>query len=206
MSGSWRVLASKGNGSAIVEAALAIAGLAYDREEIDVDSTVQLAALRARNPLAQIPTVILPDGRTLTETAAIVLYISELVPTAELAPPVGDVLRPEFLRWLAFFVAALYPTFTYGDVPEKWTATSADELRASTDAHRVRLWRYLEANVVRGPWFLGDRRSALDLYVAVMSWWRPRRAWFATECPKLAAIARGVDGDDRLAAVWAANA
>ena len=87
-------------------------------------------------------------------------------------PDVRDPLRREFLRWLMFLVAAVYPTFTYGDEPAKWTREGEDELRKSTDEHRKSLWRLVEG-AVRGPWFLGETPSALDLYVAVMTRWRP---------------------------------
>lgn len=198
----WRVLACKGCGSAIVEAALALAGLPYEREEIDANDAAQVAALTALNPLVQVPTVVAPDGLVLTESAALIQIVDELVPGAGLLPAVGDPLRREALRWLAFLIAAVYPTFTYGDVPAKWGCGA--ELRASTDAHREALWRYLET-VARGPWFLGAQFSALDLYVAVMAEWRPRHAWFAQHAPKLAAIACAVGRDPRLAGVWQVN-
>ena len=52
---------------------------------------------------------------------------------------------------------------------------------------------------------LGERPSALDLYVSVMTRWRPRRAWFAEKCPRLYKIATAVDQDERLQGVWATN-
>ena len=48
---------------------------------------------------------------------------------------------------------------------------------------------------------LGETPSALDLYVAVMSHWRPRRAWLAERCPKLHAIAIRADALPAIAAV-----
>jgi len=36
---------------------------------------------------------------------------------------------------------------------------------------------------------LGRRFSALDLYVTVMTHWRPGRAWFEAHCPALTAVA-----------------
>ena len=42
----------------------------------------------------------------------------------------------------------------------------------------------------KGPWFLGDRRSAIDLYLAAMTRWRPGVLWFAKNAPKLTAIAK----------------
>ncbi len=205
MTRRWRVLGCKGCGSAIVEAALVLAKIPYDREEANYGTREghdMIAA--AGNPLAQVPTVILPDGTLMTESAALVLYIDGLVPDLGLVPNVKDPLRRDFLRWLMFLVAAVYPTFTYGDDPKKWVGDAADNLRQSTDEHRMSLWRLVEG-AVRGPWFLGERPSALDLYISVMTRWRPRREWFAENCPRLHTIAVEVDRDPRLASVWATN-
>lgn len=200
----WRVLGCRGCGSAIVEAALVLAKIPYEREEADYDTKEGHDRLVQLNPLAQVPTVILPDGTVMTESAALVLYIGGMVPELRLVPDVRDPLRREFLRWLMFLVAAVYPTFTYGDEPAKWTHEGEDELRKSTDEHRMSLWRLVEG-AVRGPWFLGETPSALDLYVAVMTRWRPGRAWFAAHCPRLDTIAVAVDEDARLANVWSDN-
>lgn len=207
MTRNWRVLGCKGCGSAIVEAALVLAKISFDREEVNYDTAEGHDAIAAAgNPLAQVPTVILPDGTLMTESAAIVLYIDGLVPELGLVPAVKDPHRREFLRWLMFLVAAVYPTFTYGDNPKKWVSDAAGntDLRQSTDDHRLSLWRLVEG-AVRGPWFLGERPSALDLYISVMTRWRPRREWFAENCPRLHAIAIEVDRDPRLASVWTTN-
>lgn len=202
---AWRVIGCRGCGSVIVEAALVLTGIAYDREEVDYTQPGPgRDRLLAVNPLGQVPTVILPDGSVMTETAAIVLHLDDLVPAAGLLPASHDPLRREALRWLVFLVGAVYPTFTYGDEPAKWVGDAGPALREATDAHRQRLWQQVEA-AARGPWFLGPRFSMLDVYLAVMTRWRPRRAWFAEHCPKLAAIATALDGDPRLAALWAAS-
>jgi GST-like protein len=200
----WRVLGCRGCGSAIVEAVLVLAKIPYDREEVDYATPEGHDKLVEVNPLAQVPTVILPDGTVMTESAAIVLYIDGLVPELGLVPSVRDPLRRELLRWLMFLVAAVYPTFTYGDEPEKWIGEPGDSLRQSTDEHRNSLWRLVEG-AVRGPWFLGETPSALDIYISVMTRWRPRREWFAEHCPRLHTIATAVDADDRLKQVWATN-
>jgi len=46
--------------------------------------------------------------------------------------------------------------------------------RATVDAYAQPLYAILDATA-RAPWFLGDRFSALDIYVAVMTRWRPGR-------------------------------
>jgi GST-like protein len=205
MSAPWRLLGCKNCGSAIVEAALVLAKLPYDREEANYETPEGHERIVASgNALAQVPTLILPDGTVMTESAAIILFVDGLVPELGLVPSVKDPLRRDFLRWLMFLVAAVYPTFTYGDDPKKWVGDAGDTLRQSTDDHRKSLWRLVEG-AVRGPWFLGERPSALDLYVSVMTRWRPRREWFAENCPRLHTIAIEVDRDDRLANVWKTN-
>lgn len=185
------LLGCKGCGNAIVEAAFALAGLALDTEEVDYsEASATRARLLAVNPLGQVPALVLPTGRVLTESLAIVHYLDDLAPHAALIPARGDAARGAFYRWAVFLVAAVYPTYTYGDEPAKWVRDEAGskQLRESTDEHRKALWRQLE-NEAGAPWFLGERRSALDLYLAVMTRWRPGRAWFAGNTPKVVAIA-----------------
>jgi GST-like protein len=199
----WRLFAYKGWGSAIAEAALAVAGVAYQRELVDMSG--DRAALRAVNPLAQLPTVVLPDGSVMTESGAIVMRLAELAPDCGLAPPPAAPERAAFLRWLSFFVAAIYPTFTYGDEPAKWVGADAkDLLRRATDEHRMAMWRQVEREA-GAPWFLGARFSALDLYIGVMNNWRPNPPWFAEHTPRLHAIATACARRPELAPVWAAN-
>jgi len=201
----YTLLALEGWGSTIVEAALATAGLDYRIETVDPRGEGQDRLLKL-NPLGQLPTLILPDGRVMTESAAIMLYLSELRPEAGLAPPPGDPARPDFLRWLVFLVAAIYPTFAVGDVPHKWIAGEASQKALTKGAieQRCRNWLMVE-DAVKEPWFLGDRFSALDIYLGAMTRWRPDRAWFKANCPKIHAIALKADARPGPAKVFQRN-
>jgi GST-like protein len=102
-------------------------------------------------------------------------------------------------------VAAVYPTFTFGDVPTRWVPESAgDALRHSTDERRKSIFRMFEQEAA-APFFLGAQACAIDLYLCVMTHWRPNRPWFEAECPKLFAIAKRMDADPRFAALWKEN-
>ncbi len=188
MSKAYTLYGAPRGGSMIVEAAFAVADVEVapvdlDWSEVGWDS----APLKALNPLGQVPTLVTPDGAVMTESAAMILHLNDLKPQAGLAPPADHPRRPAFLRWLIFLVSAIYPTFTYGDEPARWLAgdeAAGAKLRSGTDEHRQMLWRYLEGQV-DGPWLLGDTWSALDLYLPAMMYWRPGRAWFQAECPKL---------------------
>ncbi len=197
-----------GWGSAIVEAQLAWFGLELASVEVDnlFTSAAARAALARVNPIAQVPTLVLADGRVLTESAAITLYLADLTGRDDLVPPPDSPERPMFLRWLVFIVTNVYPTFTDADEPARFVATpeARDGFRAEVDAYAQRLYGIVET-AAQAPNFLGARFSALDIYVGVMTRWRPRRAWFAANTPRLHAIATRVDDLPVLKPVWARN-
>jgi len=182
-----------GWGSAIVEAQLAWYGLPFRL----VDSGDLLASDEARtrlqplNPLGQVPVLVLPGGEVMTESAAITLHLADLAGRDDLVPGPQAKERPAFLRWLVFIVANIYPTFTYGDIPTRFVKAegAAEGFRAELDAYARRLWGVVEG-AAAAPHFLGARFSALDLYLAVMTRWRPGAKWFAENAPRLSAAAR----------------
>jgi GST-like protein len=206
--GTMTLYGHPGWGSVLVEAQLAWLGIDFAFQDVGnlFESEPARKALSRINPLAQVPTLVLEDGRIMTESAAITLYLAELTGRDDFVPSPGSPDRPEFLRWLVFLVASLYPVFTYADVPARFVPeeTAREGFRAAVDAYAQRLYGVLEAQA-RGPWFLGERFSALDLYLSVMTRWRPRRAWFGENTPKLHAIAQRVDALPELQAVWTRN-
>ena len=201
------LLGDKGCGNAIVEAAFALAGVPLDLERVEYSmGSATRARLLEVNPLGQVPALLLPGGGVMTESLAMVHHLNDIAPKAGLIPKAGTPERARFLRWSTFLVAAIYPTFTYGDEPAKWVEDpkGAKQLRESTDRHREKLWLQVEAEAGE-PWFLGGTRSALDLYIAVMTRWRPGILWFAKKTPKLTAIAQKTTAIPEVAAVMSRN-
>jgi GST-like protein len=175
-------------GSIIAELAMALAGLHCTTTDIpylkDGPGRERLLSL---NPLGQVPTLVLENGTVMTESAAIVLYVNDLVPEAGLLPPVGAPDRAAVLNRFIWLVAAIYPTFTYGDDPGRWTLAgeASHALRHRTDAHREALFRGWERDFGAGPFARGNDIGALDCYLVAMTAWRPRRDWFAAQTPRL---------------------
>jgi len=186
------LLGCKGCGSAIVQFAYALARLPLDYEEVDYSpGSPTRDRLLAVNPLGQVPSLVLPDGRIVTESLAILHLVNDAAPAAGLIPPAGDPARVAFYRWAVFLVASVYPTFPYGDDAKKWVGgdeAAAKALRASTDQQRQASLRQLDG-ACGSPHFLGARFSAIDLYLAAMSYWRPGTKWWMANVPKLFAAA-----------------
>ncbi len=200
------LIGSLGCGSMIVELALALTGLPHRVTDIPyLEEGPERTRLCRLNPLGQVPTLVLDDGTVMTESAAILLYLDGLAPQAGLVPPAGAPGRAAFLNRLILLVAAIYPTFTYGDEPERWTlpGDAAAALRERTDQNRAALLQRWEAAAGRGPYAAGAAISALDLYLIPMTRWRPRLAWFAAHAPTLLGFAQVAERHPALAPVVA---
>jgi GST-like protein len=197
-----------GWGSALVEAQLDGYGLPW-RYQASGDLFASAEArerLRRLNPLSQVPVLELPDGTVMTESAAITLHLADLTGRDDFVPGPQAPERAAFLRWLVFLVANVYPTFTYADEPSRYVKdeAAAKAFRAEVDAYAQRLWLAVEG-AAGAPWFLGERCSAIDIFLAVMTRWRPRRDWFAQHAPRLHAAALRAEGLPALAPMLARN-
>jgi len=77
-------------------------------------------------------------------------------------------------------------------------------IAARTAARIADCWRMMGAQAApAGRFMLGDEIGVLDLYLAVVSRWGPRRKGFYAAAPGLADVVRAVDAEPRLAALWA---
>ena len=86
-----------------VRIALASLGLAYRRVSVDLLSGEQRAPEhRARNPQGLVPALVI-DGHTLTQSLAIIEYLSETRPEARFLP--SDPLGRQRVRTLSYAIA-----------------------------------------------------------------------------------------------------
>ena len=197
-----------GSGAMICEAAFALASVEIEHVDLTWDDVGwESEPLHGLNILGQIPTLVFPSGEVLTETNAILHWIHSRAPDANLMPQSDDPQYVQFLRWLMFLNAAVYPTFTYGDVPTRWVEDNKDAatlLQQGTDNHRKLLHKTLEKEIVC-PYFLGDRFSVIDLYLWLMTYWRPGKDWFKGQCPKMYALAETVENIPEVADVAKRN-
>lgn len=203
----YKVYACAGWGSVFPEALLALAGIGYERIDVDIrNNPADRAKLASVNPLVQLPTIVTPDGDVMTESGAMALYIAERAPSGLLAPPPGDRLRATYLRWQIFLVANVYASYMIDDMPARWADSEAGQasVKARADAFRKELLPIVE-RTAGTPWFLGERFTTLDVFVSVMTRWSPRRDWYRENCPKLYAISLAVDRLPALKEIWRRN-
>jgi len=207
MSDGYVLYGAAGSGSVPVEAALTLIGAPYELIEAvtwDEDHPESGDRVLAANPMRQIPALVLPGGEVMTESAAILIRLAELHPEAGLAPGPADPARSQFLRWMSFVSAAIYSLYWVKDEPSRLAPDPAAQgpLVERVLERIADCWGKMEAQVTPGRYLLGEALSVLDLYVAAVSRFRPRRAKFYEVAPRMGEVVRRVDGDPRLVELW----
>jgi len=165
-------------------------GRPYRTEVLDYGTTMKAPAYLALNPMGKVPAIVC-DGEVVTECAAICTFLADRFPEAELAPGASEAGRGTYLRWM-FFAA--------GPLEAAVTAKSMN-LLAPADKAQMAGYGSFEAVVDAletavsgpGPWILGDRFSAADVYVGAQINWGlmfkslPERAAFFPYAERLRA-------------------
>lgn len=199
---------SSGCGSALVEAAFVLAGRPLECITASRwHGKERLPELERVNPLGQVPTLVWEDGTVQTESVAILVETGLRYPEAHLLPSTSAD-RAVALRWLMFLGAHVYAAFNPHDFPERWLPDAKQHPALVAGAvERIQAgWQLVESQFhPRGPFAFGQAPGALDIAIAVMSRWTPRRVWFDRACPVLAELAHGVDAVPALASVWKEN-
>jgi len=126
------------------------------------------------NPNGRIPTLV--DGdRPIFEAAAIVLHLVDQHPDAGFAPAVGTVDRAQFYQWLTFLTNSLQEELMVWQYPERLVSDNQVAKVAIKAGAEQRVSNFLDAIEnhlkVNGPYFLGDRVSAVDLYLTMLARW-----------------------------------
>lgn len=204
---SFTLYGAAGSGSVPVEAAMTLIGLDYRViEAVTWEGEAERDKVAVANPMRQVPTLITPDGETITESAAILIWLADAHPKARLGPSIDDPRRAQFLRWMTFIPASIYSMFWVRDEPSRLVgddAAAQEQIRQRTAERIAECWRVMDRQITPGRFLLGDDLSVLDLYVAVASRWTPRRARFAIEAPRMAEVVRRVDALPGLQDFWA---
>lgn len=199
--------ACKGCGSAVVEALVERVGEPVRVDMLEWDRPKDWDRLRAVDPMAHVPTLVTDDGIVLAESAALVLWIVSRHPDQRLVPD-DNAGRAAFLRWLVHLAVNVYAPIGIGDFPARWVGddeAAHERLRVGTKARTQDAWRAFERAIAPAPFLLGDTLGALDVYVAMLTRWRPGRAWIAEHCPKVASAVARTESDPQIAGVWKRN-
>lgn len=119
--------------------------------------------LRDINPMGQVPTLVTDDDRVLTETSAVLTYIADRAPGAQLAAGQDGFARYESLRWLSFVATELHKKCLW----QIFAPASPDAVIAHARAIVHPSLAVVDARLAARETLLGAGFSVADAYL----WW-----------------------------------
>jgi glutathione S-transferase len=142
-------------------------------------------AYLAINPMGKIP-AIEHRGTVVTEAAAICVYLADAFPKARLAPALDDPTRGTYLRWLFFGAGCVEPAI----MDHMFKRPAVERPSALGYGSYDDTLNALEKAVTPGPFILGDRFSAADVYVGSQIGWGLMTKSLEPRPPFVAYVAR----------------
>jgi len=200
----YKLYWARNSGAFAPEAVMALAGVPFERVAVDLDAGEhQAAAYRRLNPMGQVPLLVLPDGRAITESAAMLLHLVDRFPEARLAPAPGSGERAVFDRWLLFMAVNLYGAILRYYYPDRFSAAADGAAGVKAAAARdLDAWFALAGEALEpGPFLFGERFGAADLYLLMLLKWYPP----ALALPALARLAPSLEAHPAVAALCGAH-
>jgi len=120
----------------------------------------------AINPMGKIPAIV-HRNTVVTESAAICAYLADAFPSAGLAPALDDPKRGTYLRWLFFGAGCVEPAI----IDHLFSRPPPSRPTAMGYGNYADTLNTLEKAVGPGPFILGERFSAADVYVGSAIGW-----------------------------------
>lgn len=164
---------SPGSAAMAPHAVLEEIGAAYALKPVDLGAPRSPDYLKL-NPAGKVPTLVVDGDQVIRESAAICLYLADRHPEAGLAPAVEDPARGLYYQWMAHLTNTLQATYLLYYYPERQTVNEAHapEIRARAGDELLILWDRINQALAAGPYLLGERFSACDIYLQMLASWQ----------------------------------
>jgi glutathione S-transferase len=113
------------------------------------------------NPMGKVPAIV-HRGTVVTECGAICAYLADAFPAASLAPTPGSPARGAYYRWMFFGACCLEPAV----IDRMLSRPAVSRPAALSYGSYEDTVATLEKALTQGPYLLGERFSAADLFVS----------------------------------------
>jgi len=155
--------------------ALADAGAEYDLKRVDFGMSEQRStAYLAVNPKGRVPALATPHG-ILTETPAMLAFIAQSYPKAEIAPIDDPFAFAEIQAFNSYLCSTVHVAHAHRMRGARWV-DAADEAAIRAMQKKVpesvgQCFALIEETMLRGPWVMGERYSVADPYLFTLAQW-----------------------------------
>jgi glutathione S-transferase len=137
-------------------------GIAFEWREVDLlGGGTRTPEFLARNPVGKVPALVLPDGRALSESNAMLCYLAEGSPML----PADRYARALVLQWMFFeqyshepYIATVRFWIKFLKKEREWAEKIAEARTKGVAALGV-----MEQQLVKTPFLTGERYTVADI-------------------------------------------
>jgi glutathione S-transferase len=165
------------------------AGIALKLEKVDLQTklTESGADFTMVNPKGYVPALQLDNGEFLTEGVAIVQYLADQKPAAQLAPAAGTLDRYRLQEMLTYINSEIHKSFG-----RLFNPAVTEAVRSETVTYLQKRYALIEQQLGVHKFLLGDHFTAADAYLFTVTNWADHLKVDLSQFPKLQAFQKVV--------------
>lgn len=170
--------------------ALYEAGADFELKKLDLSANEQRSpAYLAVNPKGRVPALVTPRG-TLTETPALLLYVAQTYPQAQLAPLADPFALAQMQEFNTYLASTVHVAHAHRTRAARWADDEAAQagMRVKVPQNMREAFDLIEKQYLGDKtWVLGDQFSVADGYLYTVAGWLASDSVDIAEFPRVAA-------------------
>jgi glutathione S-transferase len=145
----------------------------YEAVRVDFGAQAQRSPeYLAINPKARVPALVTEHG-TLTETPALLIYVAQSFPAAELAPLSDPFALGQVQEFNSYLCATVHVAHAHGRRGSRWAddAAAIEAMKRKVPSTMTECFELIETKLLKGPWVMGERYTVCDPYLFTIASW-----------------------------------
>lgn len=168
--------------------ALEEAGAEYTTERLNFSNNDQRKPEYLKvNPKGRVPALVTDKG-ILTETPAILAFIAQTFPKANLAPVADPFAFARVQAFNSYLCSTAHVNHAHLGRGARWAddASSLEDMKRKVPKNVTESFGLMEKEMFEGPWVMGKTYSICDPYLFTLEGWLPRDTVDINLFPKIA--------------------
>jgi glutathione S-transferase len=180
--------------------ALECAGAKYDAKRLDFAKKEQQSPDYLQiNPKGRVPALVTDRG-VITETPAILMYVAQMHPQAQLAPLLDPFALAKINEFNNYLCATVHVNHAHKRRGARWAddEKAHEAMRAKVPQNMAGCFELIERRMFKGPWVMGTQFTICDPYLFTLAGWLEGDGVDIARFPKVAQHHARMKDDERV--------
>jgi glutathione S-transferase len=124
------------------------------------------------NPKGRVPALVTENG-ALTETPALLVFLAQRFPSAELAPLSDPFALAQVQEFNSYLCATVHVAHAHGRRGARWAddAVAIEAMKRKVPTTMMECFELIENKLLKGPWVMGGQFTICDPYLFTIATW-----------------------------------